>query len=87
VVKLAHWFELSLLFGILSLFFHDETDWVSWLGRLALVLGMFFLVVLVDNSTARLTRGRMVFSTLFWGIALVAMNLLLVILLEEVDIL
>lgn len=77
IVELAHWVELAVLLGIMSLFWSDPSGWVSALGRVALVLAAFFVALVVDNVTARLTRRRMVTFTLSFGLVLVAANLIM----------
>jgi ech hydrogenase subunit B len=76
ILKLAHWFELALLFGLLSLFFWDGALWISLLGKLMLMVAVFFVAVLLDNSTARLTRWDMVRYTWMFGLVLLGINLL-----------
>ena len=49
LLEIAHWFELVLILGIILLFFPNNI----WLG-LAVECAVFFLVVLVDNTFARL---------------------------------
>ena len=49
LLEIAHWFELILILGIIILFFPNNI----WLG-LAVECAVFFLVVLVDNTFARL---------------------------------
>ncbi|MBF0511012.1 MAG: NADH-quinone oxidoreductase subunit H [Candidatus Omnitrophica bacterium] len=49
LLEIAHWFELILILGIIILFFPNNV----WLG-LAVECAVFFLVILVDNTFARL---------------------------------
>ena len=84
ILKLAQWFELALLFGMLSLLFWDATPWISVLGKSVLVMIVFFAAVLIDNSTARLTRWDMVRQTWTYGLLLIGINVLFVFILEEV---
>jgi ech hydrogenase subunit B len=77
MVKLAHWFELAVLLGIISLFYsNDEAVWTV-LGRFVLVMALVVSVIMIDNTTARLTRGSVVLTTLAIGLVLVGTNLLL----------
>ncbi|MEM2891784.1 MAG: complex I subunit 1 family protein [Thermoplasmata archaeon] len=78
ILKLAHWYELAVLFGILSLFYWNEDVLISVAGKSAIIVCALFLTQIIDNSTARLTRERMVAFTLAVGTALVGLNLLLV---------
>lgn len=84
ILKLAQWFELALLFGILSLFFWDGTLWMSVLGKLAMLIVIYFATILIDNSTARLTRWDMVRLTWTYGFIFVGVNVLFVFILQEV---
>jgi ech hydrogenase subunit B len=77
IVEFAHWLELSVILGIISLFWNDPTLWVSMVGKVALILAVWFVVLLIDNATARLVRKRMVSFTLSFGMTLVALNLVL----------
>ena len=78
ILVLAQWVELALLLWVIALFWYDEGIAVSLAGKAALVLGSIFFVILLDNSTTRLTRDRMVSFTLTVGVCLVAMNMVLV---------
>jgi ech hydrogenase subunit B len=77
LMKLAHWFELAVLLGIISLFYSNEEAVWTVLGRFVLVMALVIAVVVIDNTTARLTRGSVVLTTLVWGLVLVGVNLLI----------
>lgn len=77
LLKIAHWFELAFVFGIITLFFTADDIVLSLLGKSFLVLVFVFLAVLIDNSTARTTRGDMVFKALAFGLGLTIINLTL----------
>lgn len=83
MTKVAHWFELATLLGIFSLFYWDESFALSVAGKLAIVAAALFAVQVLDNMTARLTRGRMVAFALVSGTVLVGLNMLLVFLADE----
>ena len=83
VTKLSHWFELATLLGIFTLFFWDENLAVSIAGKLAIVAAAMFVAQVIDNSTARLTRERMVRFTVTFGTLLIALNVVLVFLSKE----
>ncbi len=83
VTKLAHWFELAILFGIFTLFFWNENMLVSIIGKLLIVAAAVFVSQTIDNSTARLTRERMLLFTLVVGSALVAINFATVYLMKQ----
>jgi ech hydrogenase subunit B len=76
VLVLVQWVELAFLLWVLTLFWTDDSLLISLLGKLALVIAAIFFVILLDNSTTRLTRARMVTFTLSIGISLVVINIL-----------
>ncbi|MFA5311981.1 MAG: complex I subunit 1 family protein [Methanomassiliicoccales archaeon] len=75
LLKIAHWFELAFVFGVITLFFSSDDIVISLLGKALLVLVFLFAAVLIDNSTARTTRGGMVSKVLTFGLALTIINL------------
>ncbi len=81
--EIAHWFELGIVFGIMTLFFHDPNFYVSVIGKTIIVLAFFLVALIIDNSSARLTRNRMVRFTLAFGISLTAANILIVFLADK----
>lgn len=70
LLELAHWYEMVLLLSIISLL------WVPgvWPGIL-LALFSFFVVLIIDNITARLTWSRMLRVSWVGGLGLVVLNL------------
>jgi ech hydrogenase subunit B len=74
-MELARWFQLAFVYGILTLFYWNENQVISLLGKVAIVLVALFATIVIDNTTARLTRERMVRFTLTFGMSLVAINL------------
>lgn len=83
VTEIAHWFDVAVLFGIMTLFFWDQNIWVSIGVKLLIVLAFFFTAVVIDNVSARLTRDRMVKFTLAFGLTLTAGNILLLFLADQ----
>lgn len=77
ILILAHWVEVAFLLWVLALFWFDDSIAISLLGKLGLVVGALFFIILLDNSSTRLTRDRMVIFTLSVGLGLVAINLIL----------
>jgi ech hydrogenase subunit B len=75
VTKLAHWFELAVLFGLLMLFFDQPDPLLDAVLKVSMVLVMVFAVALIDNSTARSTRWNMLRFTLAFGLGAIALNL------------
>ena len=78
MVKVGHWYEAALMFAIISLFFGHPNIYVAFAGKLLIVLLAWFIVILVDNSTARLRFGQMARVVLTYGLALTVINALLV---------
>jgi ech hydrogenase subunit B len=83
IMELARWFQLAFVYGILTLFFWHENEVISLLGKVAIVLVALFATIVIDNTTARLTRGRMVRFTLTFGMSLVAINLVVLFVLRQ----
>jgi ech hydrogenase subunit B len=77
MLKLASWFELAFIFGVITLFFSSNDLVISLLGKSILVLVFLFFAVLIDNTTARSTRWDMVRTTLTFGLGLTIVNLTL----------
>jgi len=78
ITKLANWFEVAVIFGILTLFYWNENMALSIAGKVAIVAVALFATQVLDNATARLTRERMLRFTLPYGILLVALNMALI---------
>lgn len=78
IMTLAHWFELGFIFSIIALFVWFDSALLTAIGRVTIVLAMVFAVIIIDNITARLTRERMLFFTLAFGMGLMGVNVLIV---------
>jgi ech hydrogenase subunit B len=78
ITEIGHWFDLAILLGIMTLFFQDPNIWISITGKLLIVLVFFFAALVIDNTTARLTRTRMVKFTLAFGMTLIALNMIVI---------
>lgn len=83
VTKLAHWFELAVVLGIFTLFYWNPSWVLSVAGKVAIVAIAMFVTQVIDNSTARLTRERMLTFTLVFGMVLVAVNFVTVYLMKQ----
>ena len=71
VVELAHWFEIVLILGLVSLF------WSSSLTGMILLLAItYFAEILVDNTTSRMTWRWMLGSAWALGLTLSLINLI-----------
>lgn len=83
IAEVARWFQLAFVFGLVTLFFWDPDPAASAAGKLVLAFAVLFVIIVIDNITARLTRGRMVRFMLTAGVGLVAVNLLLLFVLRQ----
>jgi ech hydrogenase subunit B len=70
LIELAHWYELALVLGIVSLFWLPGV----WPGIL-LALFSWFIVIVIDNITARLTWSVMLRASWAIGIILPIANI------------
>jgi len=71
IVELAHWFEIVLVLGLVSLF------WSTSLTGMVVLIALTYLVeILVDNTTSRMTWRWMLSSAWLVGIGLSLINLL-----------
>lgn len=78
LVKYGHWVEGAVMLGVVSLFWGHPDPVISAAGKAALVAVAMFVVILVDNSSARLRYGQMARTVLTVGLALTALNALVV---------
>lgn len=78
ITVLAHWFELSIMYTIISLFFWSEVTIISVAGKILLPFAVLFICILIDNTTARLTRRSMIRFNPAFGLAIIALNLLII---------
>ena len=63
LTEIGHWFEVVLLLGVCTLFWST-----SWIGMAVLLAATYFLEVLVDNITSRMTWRWML--SYVWGVGL-----------------
>lgn len=71
VVEIAHWFEIVLILGLVSLF------WSTSLTGMVLLLAItYFAEILVDNTTSRMTWRWMLGSAWALGITFSLINLI-----------
>jgi formate hydrogenlyase subunit 4 len=78
MVELAEWYEFIVILGLLSLF------WIIplWVGVI-IALVSYFIVLVVDNISARLTWPLLLRFTWTFGIGLVILNILGIYLLRD----
>ncbi len=76
MVELAHWYETIFLLGLVGLFFVSD-DWWSVPLALLVCAAVWFLEILIDNSSARVKWNAMLSSA--WGVTVVCglLNLLI----------
>ncbi|MEG6551136.1 complex I subunit 1 family protein [Desulfocurvibacter africanus] len=70
IIEVAHWYETVLVLGLVALFWSTSL----W-GMLALLLGTYFLEILIDNTMARLTWRWMLSYVWIVGLVLSVLNL------------
>lgn len=71
LIEIAHWYELMLVLGIVGLFFASNL-YIA----VALIVAMFILEIIIDNTTARLTWRWMLKSAWGYGLILCVVNIL-----------
>ena len=79
LVELAEWYELIIIMGLLAIF------WMSnlWIG-VAIALVAYFIVLVIDNISARLTWQLLLKFAWTFGIGLVIFNIFWLYFLREV---
>jgi len=75
LIEIGHWYEMVLLLSILGLFWVVGSLW--WLS-IIIALVSWFIMLIVDNVTTRLTWSWMVKFAWGAGITLVALNILFI---------
>jgi ech hydrogenase subunit B len=71
LIEIGHWFDVVLILGFCSLFWST-----SWIGIIGLVAVVYFLEILVDNTTARMNWRWMLSYVWAMGLALSFVNIL-----------
>ncbi|MDL2316343.1 NADH-quinone oxidoreductase subunit H [Desulfovibrio sp. OttesenSCG-928-A18] len=71
MLEIAHWLDVVLILGLCSLFWAT-----SWVGMLILIVITYFVEMLIDNITARLTWKWMLERVLLPSMVLCILNLL-----------
>ena len=76
MVTLAEWYENAILYGIVALFFLNKNP-LSVIWAIIAILAVWFLEILIDNTSARVRWQLML--KLAWGVTIIAagMNLFL----------
>lgn len=73
IVEIAHWYENVFLMGVIALFFLNAKPW-SIIIALAAVSVTYFVLILVDNTNARLKWQRMFKNSWITTIIIGALN-------------
>jgi len=71
IIELTHWYELVILLGLIALFFAKPL----WVGIL-IALGSYFLELIIDNISARVTWKWMLKMTWLIGIGAAMTNII-----------
>jgi ech hydrogenase subunit B len=71
LLEIGHWFDVVLILGLCTLFWHT-----SLTGMLLLLAVTYFIEVLIDNITARMTWQWMLKGALGVGLVLSMFNIL-----------
>ena len=71
IIELTHWFDLVLLLGLITLFFAKPI----WVGIL-IALASYFLEIVIDNISARVTWKWMLKAAWIIGIGLSMTNII-----------
>jgi len=71
LIEIAHWYETVLLLGLCALFWGT-----SWYGMLILLLVVYFVEILIDNTMARMTWRWMLKYVWSIGLAMSFVNLI-----------
>ena len=75
--QLSEWYGTVFLMGVVGLFFINENPW-SYLVAILAILAVYFLEILIDNTSARVKWDTML--KLAWGVTLFAAGTNLIIL-------
>lgn len=75
--QITEWYENILLMGVVALFIVNRNPW-SIPGAFLVVLGTYFLEILIDNTSARIKWGKML--QLAWVVTIVAAGVNLLVL-------
>jgi formate hydrogenlyase subunit 4 len=71
ILELADWYELVLFLGLITMFFAQPI----WVG-MVIALGCYFIEILIDNISARMTWKWMLKATWLVGIGVAMTNII-----------
>ena len=75
--KSIEYYENMYMLGVVALFFVNSNPW-SYLGAVVAIFVLYFLEILIDNSSARVKSGLMIKQA--WWVTFIAAGLNLLIL-------
>ena len=73
IVEIAHWYETVFLMGVVGLFFLNSNWWTVLIALLAISL-TYFVLILVDNTNARMKWQKMFKNAWMTTIIIGALN-------------
>lgn len=73
VVEIAHWYENVFLMGVIALFFINASWWTIFFAALAIAI-TYFVLILVDNTNARVKWKKMFKNSWITTIIIGALN-------------
>lgn len=73
IVEISHWYENVFLMGVIALFFLNSNWWTAILAFVAISI-TYFIMILVDNTNARLKWQKMFKNSWITTIIIGALN-------------
>lgn len=73
VVEIAHWYESVFLMGVIGLFFINSSKWSLIVAAIAISI-TYFVLILVDNTNARIKWKKMFINSWITTIVIGALN-------------
>lgn len=73
IVEIAHWYESVFLMGVIALFFLNANWWTIFIALIAISIS-YFVLILVDNTNARVKWQKMFKNSWITTIIIGALN-------------
>ncbi|MBQ4132672.1 MAG: NADH-quinone oxidoreductase subunit H [Desulfovibrionaceae bacterium] len=73
LLEIGHWLEVVLLLGITALFWTSQTT--TFIGVILIIVETYFVEILIDNISARMTWKWMLRTSLCTGMVLALVNI------------
>ncbi len=73
IVEIAHWYESVFLMGVIALFFLNANWWMIFIALIAISIS-YFVLILVDNTNARVKWQKMFKNSWVTTIIIGALN-------------